>query len=233
MRTAIAFLTPFGGPRAPSPRSVRWFPAVGILIGAAVGIVWVVGAAVWPASVAAALAIVADLAFTGILHLDGLIDSADGLLPHLERDRRLAVMAEPSVGAFGIVVAIGVILARWVALTALDANLWLVAGLWCLSRSAMVAVMNAVPYAKDEGLASAFQGETHTVTVIGGAAVACVLITLAVGWPAAFVVGAAWIAVVAMVGLAEARIGGYTGDVLGAVGVLAETVGLVVAAAKW
>jgi adenosylcobinamide-GDP ribazoletransferase len=195
--------------------------------------VWVGGSAVWPASVAAALAIIADLAFTGILHLDGLVDSADGLLPHLERDRRLEVMAEPSVGAFGIVVAVATILARWVALTALDADVWLIAGLWCLSRSAMVAVMNAVPYAKEEGLASAFQGEKHTVTVVGGAVVACVLITVSLGWPAAFVVGSAWIAVVVMVALAEARIGGYTGDVLGAVGVLAETVGLVVAAAKW
>jgi adenosylcobinamide-GDP ribazoletransferase len=124
-------------------------------------------------------------------------------------------------------------LTRWVALTALDPDVWLIAGLWCLSRSAMVAVMNAVPYAKEQGLATAFQGTAHTSTVVGGALVACVSITVAIGWPAAFVVGASWIAVVVMVGLAEARIGGYTGDVLGAVGVLAETVGLVVAAAKW
>ena len=233
MRTAIAFLTPFGGARSPSTNSVRWFPAVGVVIGTGVGLVWIGASEVWPASVAAALAIIADLAFTGMLHIDGLIDSADGLLPHLERDRRLQVMTEPSVGAFGIVVAVATVLARWVALTALDADVWLIAGLWCLSRSAMVAVMNAVPYAKDEGLASAFQGEKHTSTVIGGAIVACVLITLSVGWPAAFVVSASWIAVVVMVALAEVRIGGYTGDVLGAVGLLAETVGLVVAAAKW
>lgn len=233
MRTAIAFLTPFGGARAPSPESVRWFPAVGVLIGAGVGIVWVGGAAVWPASVAAALAIIADLAFTGMLHLDGLIDSADGLLPHLDRDRRLQVMAEPTVGAFGVVVAAVVLLARWVALATMHADVWLIAGLWCLSRAAMVAVMNAVPYAKHSGLPSAFQGEARTWTVIAGATVASVLITVAIGWPAAVVVGASWIAVVVVVALAEARVGGYTGDVLGAVGVLAETVGLVVAAAKW
>ena len=233
MRTALAFLTPFGGARSPSATSARWFPVVGIVIGAGVGGVWVGASVVWPASVAAALAIIADLAFTGMLHFDGLIDSADGLLPHLDRDRRIQVMAEPTAGAFGVVVAVGTMLARWVALTALDADVLLIAGLWCLSRSAMVAVMNAVPYAKDEGLASAFQGEKHTSTVVGGAIVACALITFSLGWPAAFVVGGSWIAVVVVVALAEARIGGYTGDVLGAVGVLAETVGLVVAAAKW
>lgn len=233
MRTAIAFLTPFGGARSPSPKSVRWFPAVGLAIGAGVGGVWVGGSAVWPAAVAAALALIADLAFTGMLHIDGLIDSADGLLPHVEPARRLEIMAEPSVGAFGVVVAAGVLLARWVALSSMDADVLLIAGLWCLSRSAMVAVMNAVPYAREAGLPTAFQGEPHTPTVLGGVVLSCVLITLAIGWPAAVVVGAAWVAVVAMVALAEVRIGGYTGDVLGAVGVLAETVGLVVAAAKW
>jgi adenosylcobinamide-GDP ribazoletransferase len=233
VRTAIAFLTPFGGARSPSPASTRWFPVVGIAIGAGVGLVWRVGGAVWPAAMAAALAVIADLALTGMLHIDGLVDSADGLLPHLERERRLEVMAEPTVGAFGVVTAAAAVLVRWVALSSLHADIWLLAGLWCLSRSAMVAVMNAVPYARDRGLATAFQGQPHTPTVLGGATAACVLITFAIGWPAAIVVSASWITVVLAVALAEARIGGYTGDVLGAVGVLAETIGLVVACAKW
>jgi adenosylcobinamide-GDP ribazoletransferase len=233
VRTALAFLTPFGGARTPTPKSVRWFPAVGLVIGAGVGAVWRVGGAVWPAAVAAALAVIADLALTGMLHVDGLVDSADGLLPHLDRDRRLEVMAEPSVGAFGVTVAGAVLLARFVALSSIDADVWLVAGLWCLSRTAMVAVINSVPYARSSGLATAFQGEPHTPTVLFGSVLSCVLLSLAIGLPAAVVIGASWMAVLVMVWLAEARIGGYTGDVLGAVGVLAETVGLVVAAAKW
>lgn len=233
MRTALAFLTPFGGAREPSAKSVRWFPVVGMIIGAAVGAVWRVGGAAWPAAMAAALAVIADLAFTGMLHVDGVVDSADGLLPHLDRDRRLEVMTEPSVGAFGVTVAVGVVLARFVALSSMDADIWLIAGLWCLSRTAMVAVINSVPYARGSGLATAFQGEPHTPTVIAGSVISCVLVSLAIGLPAAVVIGASWMAVLVVVALAEARIGGYTGDVLGAVGVLAETVGLVVAAAKW
>lgn len=233
MRTAIAFLTPFGGARAPTPTSVRWFPTVGLVIGVVVGAVWRIGGAVWPIAVAAALAVITDLALTGMLHVDGLVDSADGLLPHLERDRRLEVMAEPAVGAFGVMVAGAVLLARWASLSSMDADIWLIAGLWCLSRTTMVAVINSVPYARNSGLVTAFQGEPHTPTVIVGALAASVLMTLALGWPAAVVVGASWMAVLVTVALAEARIGGYTGDVLGAVCVLAETVGLVVAAAKW
>ena len=233
MRSALAFLTPFGGAHAPSPAAVRWFPVVGVVIGAGVGAVWVGASHLWPVSVAAALALLADLVLTGMLHLDGLVDSADGLLPHLDRDRRLEVMADPTVGAFGVVVAIAVVLTRWVALATTHPDVWLIAGLWCLSRAAMAAVMSVLPYARSRGLATAFQGESLLTTTIGGLAVAVVLVTAAIGAPAFAVVAASCLGVVGVGALARARIGGYTGDVLGAAGVLAETIGLLVAAAKW
>src|SRR5205085_203816 len=129
MRRALAFLTPIGGAVPPSPDAVRWFPIAGLLIGLAVGGVWWGAAQFWSPAVAAALAVVADLALTGMLHMDGLVDSADGLLPHLDRERRLAVMSEPTVGAFGVVVAVAVLLLRWVALASMSADVWLVAGL--------------------------------------------------------------------------------------------------------
>ncbi|MGH9226317.1 MAG: adenosylcobinamide-GDP ribazoletransferase, partial [Acidimicrobiales bacterium] len=95
VRRAVAFLTPVGGAAAPSPAAVSWFPVVGALIGGAVGAVWWGADAVWAPLVAAALAVAADLVLTGGLHADGLIDSADGLLPPLDRERRLDVMADP------------------------------------------------------------------------------------------------------------------------------------------
>src|SRR5207244_10789980 len=88
MRRALAFLTPIGGAVPPSPDAVRWFPIAGLLIGLAVGGVWWGAAKFWPPAVAAALAVVADLALTGMLHFDGLVDSADGLVPPLPRRRR-------------------------------------------------------------------------------------------------------------------------------------------------
>src|SRR5205823_4134324 len=93
MRRAIAFLTPFGGAREPSPSALVWFPLVGALLGAALGVIWRVSDRLWYQGVSAALVIAADLAFTGMLHADGLVDSADGLLPPLASpERRLAVM---------------------------------------------------------------------------------------------------------------------------------------------
>src|SRR5204862_4098680 len=137
MRRALAFLTPLGGPAAPSPRALAWFPAVGAALGLALGGAWWVAARVWPPAAAAAVVVAADLALTGMLHLDGLVDSADGLLPHLPRDRRLAVMAAPDVGAFGIAIAAAVLLLRWSSFASRPPSVLLVAGLWCVSRTAM------------------------------------------------------------------------------------------------
>ncbi|MBA3654253.1 MAG: adenosylcobinamide-GDP ribazoletransferase, partial [Actinobacteria bacterium] len=137
MRRALAFLTPLGGAAPPDARTLSWFPIAGALIGAAVGGVWWAGAQIWPAALAAAVAVTADLALTGLLHFDGLVDSADGLLPHLSRDRRLEVMAEPTVGAFAVAVGTVALLLRVAAFAALSPNVMLVAAVWCASRTAM------------------------------------------------------------------------------------------------
>ena len=63
--------------------------------------------------------VVADLGLTGLLHFDGLIDSADGLLPPLTQARRLEVMADPHAGAFGVAAAAAVLLVRWASLATL------------------------------------------------------------------------------------------------------------------
>jgi adenosylcobinamide-GDP ribazoletransferase len=233
VKAALGVLTPLGGASTPTPKAVRWFPVVGLLIGTTLGGAWRGAEELWPPAVAAALVVVLDLALTGMLHIDGLVDSADGLLPHLTRQRRLDVMQEPTIGAFGVVVVGATLLLRWAALASMPADIWLLAGLWCLSRTAMVAVMDGLPYARTEGLASAFVGDGRFAIVPAGALVAAVVVGAAMGWPAMVVVLAAWLTVVGVALLASKRIGGFTGDVLGAVAVLAETVGLVVAAASW
>jgi adenosylcobinamide-GDP ribazoletransferase len=194
--------------------------------------------------VAAAVVVVADLAITGMLHVDGLIDSADGLLPPLSIARRLEVMADPHVGAFGAVAAAAVLLVRWASLAALRPGILLLAGLWCLSRTAMAVVARSQPYVRgNQGLARAFgvsdrkpgrgPGLRRWLPLGAGMALASVLLCLWRLGPGAATGAAAVLAVAAVVLLARRRIGGYTGDVLGACGVLAETAGLLVAAARW
>lgn len=230
MRRALSFLTPMGGAVAPSPAALAWFPVVGAMLGLVLGGVWWVADRLWAAPVAAAVVVAADLALTGMLHFDGLVDSADGLLPPLDRARRLEVMADPAAGAFGVGVAVVVLLLRWASLAALAPAPWLLATLWCGSRLAMAVVAGTVPYARPGGLAGAFLGDRRWP--VAGVLLLVALVVAAggdgIGGAVALVVAAA-----AVVALAVRRLGGFTGDVLGAAGLLGETAGLLVAAARW
>lgn len=231
MRRALAFLTPLGGAAVPDRGTVAWFPVAGAAIGTAVGTLWWGAYRLWPPGVAAAIAVTADLALTGLLHADGLIDSADGLLPQVPRDRRLEIMAEPAVGAYGVLAAIAVFLLRYDALTALQPDFVLLSGIWCGSRTVMAVTVRALPYARETGLATAMRGGDWRPVALYGFAAAVLLGAVAAGAAAVVAVVTGMAAGFALVAAARRRLGGYTGDVLGAAGVIAETVALIAVAA--
>jgi adenosylcobinamide-GDP ribazoletransferase len=263
MRKALAFLTPFGGATVPSPTALNWFPLVGAAIGLAVGAVWWLATQAWPRPAAAAVVLVADVVFTGYLHLDGLADAADGLLPPLPRERRLEAMADPAVGAFGVVTVVVVLALRFGSLASTAAAPLVVGALWCGSRTAMAVVPRLVNYARPGGIASAFldqradapgrpvgggpEGDldgvtrprlgrrpaTAAVPAIVGVVLVLVLAIAGKGGAGVAAVGAELAAFALVVALARRRIGGFTGDVLGAAGVVGETVGLLTLAARW
>lgn len=231
MRRALSFLTPFAGPTEPAPAALLWFPVVGALLGFAVGGVWHASEWLWPSLVAALVVVAADLLVTGMLHFDGLVDASDGLLPHLPPERRLEVMAEPAAGAFGLGVGVVVLALRGAAVATMRPSALLIAGLWCASRTLMAATMVRLPYARPGGgLAGAFL--THRVRPVAAEGVLTAVVLAALWRPLAgpVVVLAGLAAGLGVVGLAHRRIGGFTGDVLGAAGMVTETVGLVVAA---
>jgi adenosylcobinamide-GDP ribazoletransferase len=209
VRRALAFLTPLGGAMAPDRRTLAWFPLAGAVIGAVLGLVWWGADRLWPALLVAGVVVAADLALTGMLHVDGLIDSADGLMAHMPAERRLEVLAEPTVGAFGVTVAIATILLRFGALAVAVPDVVLVVAVWCASRTVMALAASRLRYARTIGLA----------VVAGAPAVAAVITAFAVG--------------AGVVAFGRARLGGFTGDVLGAAGYLGETAALVVGAARW
>lgn len=233
MRAALGFLTIVGGAAAPDRRAPAWFAPVGALVGLAVGGVWWGAAELWPPLLAAVLAVGADMALTGMLHLDGLADSADGLLPPVERDRRLAIMATPDIGAFGMATMLLVLVARVAALATLAPAPLLVAGAWAGARAGMALTMARVPYARTVGAASGF-ADRRTGAPALGLVVALALVVAALdGWAGPATALALVAGFAGVIAVAVHRLGGYTGDVLGAAGVVAETVALVVAAARW
>lgn len=237
-RRALAFLTPLGGAAPPSPAALAWFPVVGAAVGAVLGVAWWSLSTVAPAAVAATAVVALDLALTGMLHLDGLVDSADGLLAHTERARRLAIMREPTVGAYGVAVAVVTLLARWAALFSMRPSVLLLVSLWAASRTVMAVVATVVPYAREGGIARGFLGSPRAGAMAAAVGVPVALTGalwavagVAYAGPAALVAGL--VGAGGVVWLAHRRLGGFTGDVLGAAGVTLETVGLLVAAARW
>ena len=237
---AFSFLTVFGRNSLPSPQSARWFPIVGACIGTTLVGVWWGADQIFPPLLVAALVIGADAAVTGMLHFDGLADSADGLIAHLDRQRRLEVMRAPDIGAFALVVTMLVLITRVVAVASMPLDTSVACGLialWALSRATMVEVMRRLPYARDVGLASVFARPASIAPA--SLAVAALVCLVVFDEPARQLVrlvaglAGAVIAAVSLALFARRRLGGYTGDVLGAIGVTAETVGLIVLAARW
>lgn len=226
---ALCFLTPVGGAVTPTPAALPWFPIVGAGLGLVVGGVWWLAAQIWAAPMAAAVVVAVDLGLTGMLHLDGLVDAADGLLPPLDRQRRLDVMADPRAGAFGVGAAVSLLLLRWSALASLKPSVPLLGALWCGSRFLMSAAATRMRYARPGGLAQAFVGGGRAAFPVAGAVAGAAL--LAVG-PARGLVAVPFLALAsaAILGIADRRIGGFTGDVLGAAGMVGETVGLLAVA---
>ena len=232
-RSAWALLTAVGGAAPLHERAPIWFGPVGLVLGAVLGLSWWGAGEVLPPLVAAFVVVALDAGLTGMLHLDGLADSGDGLVAPMDRERRLAVMRTPDVGAFGLVTVVVTLALRGAALasvpvTALAAVL-LPAGLWALSRGLLAATAALLPCARPTGMGALLADRRACVLgalggIVPGAALAAV-----VGWRGLAAVVAAVLGAVSVATLARRRLGGFTGDVLGAVVVVAETAGLVAA----
>jgi adenosylcobinamide-GDP ribazoletransferase len=157
-------------------------------------------------------------------------------------------MADPRLGAFGVTGLALVLLARYGAFASMLPSPLAVAGLWSGSRTAMAVTVRTVPYARPGGLASAFLGGPaagpgwrkaaagRVGTAVLGLAGALLAVGLAVagrGPHGLAAVGAGAAAAAAVVFLGWRRLGGFTGDVLGAAAVAGETAGLLVLAVRW
>ncbi|MFQ6777421.1 adenosylcobinamide-GDP ribazoletransferase [Cereibacter sphaeroides] len=184
-----------------------------------------------PATVAAALALALQALATGAMHEDGLADTADGLWGGWTRERRLEIMKDSRTGSYGVAALVLVGLLRWSALAAaLEDGVALLVAAAVLSRVPMVGLMALLPNARGAGLAQSLgrpDGRQAALAAAVGVGVALLL-----AGPAALVLAAAGGAAALALGLvARAKIGGQTGDILGASQQLSEAAVLVAAAA--
>ena len=211
-------------------RAAWAFPVVGCVVGslgaAAMVGSWLVGA---PPLLASTLAVAVQAAVTGALHEDGLADFADGLAGD-DAVRRIEIMRDSAVGVFGMLALVLAVLARVAALSALltafgaKACILLVATA-AASRAAMLWPWHRTPPASATGSAAASGRPDRTATgsalLVGSILLAaCVVVVPSFPLLLAFMGGA--LVALAMTRYATLRLGGHTGDVLGATCILAE-----------
>jgi adenosylcobinamide-GDP ribazoletransferase len=211
---------PAGDPTRPFGRSARAYPLVGLLIGALAALAFTIfeglDLGVW---LAAFLTLAVTILLTGALHEDGLADSADGFGGGGDRESKLAILRDSRIGTYGVLALVLSLALRGVALGVLGelelAAAALVAA-HALSRGLLPVLMVFQPLARGDGLA------VSAGRSLGGDAWAALALGAVVAWAAlsfwaallALVLG---LLLVFLVGrLAERQIGGYTGDVLGA-----------------
>lgn len=233
--SALGLLTRLPLPALQNPRGAQaaWaWPVVGVAVGGLSAIVaWVLLAVGMPVGIVAGAVLVTQVMLTGALHEDGLADTVDGVFGGWTRERRLEIMKDSHIGSYGTIALILSIGLRWSALTVLCHIPLAIIAIAAMSRAPMAAVMAALPNARGTGLAQSVGRPTAQVAGIAiGLAVAVSL--LMVGAAATFAAFIAMsVATFAVAQTARKRIGGQTGDVLGATQQICETAGLVVLAA--
>jgi len=210
-------------------RGAIFFPIVGLFIGlVTTGIVYL-GYKLLPGQLAALIAIGILIAFSGALHLDGFADTCDGFFSARSREQVLSIMSDSRVGTMAVVGIVWLVLMKWVTFSQVPApQRWTILILMPLTgRTALLIMMALLPYARAEGgLATAFAGHGGLKCVGAGLGLTLMLILSCVGFGRyGLIITALSIGEIFLFCLwSYKRIGGYTGDTLGAVCEVSEVV---------
>jgi len=206
-------------------RSVSYYPLVGLLLGsAAAGVCYLLR--IFGLTLAAdAVALVTMITLTGGLHLDGLMDTADGLLSGRDRGKKLEIMKDSRVGAMGVMAFGTVMLLKLTFLYELDWGLKLTALILApaAGRWAMAFGIVRYPYARAAGgLGAGLQGAGFTQLAIASVTLTAAAVWL-VGWQGVVILGTVGLVTMVCTGMIVKSLGGMTGDTYGATGEMVET----------
>jgi adenosylcobinamide-GDP ribazoletransferase len=209
-------------------RSLAWLPLVGVGLGGAVALAGRALEGRLDNLPTAALIVAAWALATGAIHLDGLADSADALGGH-DREHRLAIMRDSQIGSFGAIALVLVLVLKIALVAGILArghHLWLLA-IPAVARAAASALSAALPYAREQGTGAALVSGPQRAERLAIALATAVVVALACArLRGLLAVAAAALVALAVGRLAQRRIGGITGDVLGATIELGECAAL-------
>lgn len=230
--SALRFLTivPLGSEKENQTnlgQSLTFFPLVGALIGLVAAGLNQLLLLIFPASVTNLLIVVALVILRGGLHLDGLMDTADGLFSQKERSKMLEVMRDSRVGAFGAIALVSSILIKWSTLNQLDPVLkWRALVLVpALGEWAIVYAAWHFPYAREgEGTGKIFANQVSWLQLTA-ASITALLLALILIEKSVLVLLVFVPLLLILAGYIARKLGGFTGDAYGAVAELGEVLG--------
>jgi adenosylcobinamide-GDP ribazoletransferase len=232
LRAAVSFLTVLPVANADGGAGARlgraYFPVIGAAIGLVAGLVVVAVGAMATPLLGAAAGVATLCALSGAIHLDGLGDSADGLLTRGDAAHRLEVMRDPRLGSYGVVSIVLVLVLQTATLAAMSPARALVAlvvaGAW--SRLAALAVVALEPYVRTAGLGTVAADPSRRWLDVGIGLATAALVSLLDWRRAALAALGVTLVTVVVVAVARRRLGGVTGDVCGACAELGQLAAL-------
>jgi adenosylcobinamide-GDP ribazoletransferase len=202
----------------PTGVTLACFGPVGLLLGGVLAGLEVALAPVLPVAPRSAVLLAVLAALCGAMHLDGLMDSADGLFGARTRERRLEIMRDSRVGGYGMAAALLVVLMQYGALSAVAGRRPLaVLAAVGVSRAASAFALGVARPARDEGLASVYAVSHRLWAGLVAFAVAGAAAVVLCGWRGVAAGGVALLVALGVIALFRRRVGGMTGDGFGAI----------------
>ncbi|MFC1951202.1 adenosylcobinamide-GDP ribazoletransferase [Chloroflexota bacterium] len=232
---ALQFLTIIPSPfhRAPKPgelgKAIIFFPVIGLMIGGVLyGFDYGLGL-VLPAELVSALTLALAVLLTGALHMDGFMDTCDGLAGSTP-EQRMRIMSDTRVGAFGVAGGIVILIVKYAALVSLPAGVRMATLLLfpIMGRWVMVYLLARFPYAKNEGIGFLFSQQATCLKLIIVSALVLAPLLLLMWWQGVILLAIVWL-VAMMIGLfLKSRLRGLTGDSYGAANEIIETISIII-----
>lgn len=222
----MQFLTilPLGKPReAPGRRMVQYFPLAGLIVGFLLALTDTVLQRLFPLNIVSLIDVIFLAVVTGALHLDGLADTADGLFSHRSTEDALRIMKDSRVGTMGLLALVFVLGIKWAGISSMHEHraIYLIL-IPAYARGAFPIAIHFLDYVRPEGgtAGALFAGNRSIVNL--GPALIPVALSLLLGFKGALL-NVVFIGIVMLVTVYyQKRIGGITGDMLGALGEVTE-----------
>lgn len=214
------------------PRSVPFFPMLGLFIGGVVSGCVHLTSGLLPPFVAIVVYVILLAVVHGGLHVDGLADTGDGFFSHRKRERILEIMRDTRIGTYGCLTVVSVLALKVAGLASMPASMWVnVLFLAPLAgRCSMVLMLVMLPSARPEGMGVLFKKGRSFWEVVWALSVLLVGAWLLLQWRGLVAVGAVLVLNVAFMLMCQCKIKGFTGDTVGALNELSEMIAIVTCA---